>query len=192
MVRRPHSRVFPRPVKAPRCVAATSTPAATTPIVACSQTKHERPQSFRKGVVDVFVPSETRVSKKKQKQRQRRQKHLAALRRSLIDPLKDPQCDYGTFTDDNKEDCVSRRPHIRPVVTDTHANEDSLSRTKDNEAVQEVSLVVPTLALPPASNATLTELSLDDDVDDDESYDILSVDETFAAQTDDSSACTIC
>ena len=96
MVRRPHSRAFPRSVTA-------QTPVAATPIVACgpSARAHERPRSFRKGLVDVFVPSEARVSKKKQKQRERRRKHAqqAPRDRQQTADTEAPLCTYGTFVD---------------------------------------------------------------------------------------------
>ena len=94
MVRRPHSRAFPRSVTAPA-------PVAATPIVACgpSARAHERPRSFRKGLVDVFVPSEARVSKKKQKQRERRRKHAQQAQhdRQQTADDKGPLCTYGTL-----------------------------------------------------------------------------------------------
>ena len=210
MVRRPHSRIFPRSVTAPRCVAAMST-TAVNPIVASGHTKRERPQSFRKGLVDVFVPSEARVSKKKQKQRRRRLKYQAA-RRTDTRPL----CTYGTFVDKHEDDCTCpqndrhgvtdvadadnadaekedeacERPR-RPILYDhppapSH-NEDTHG-TKDNVSGE----TVPTIVRSPES-ATLTELSLDDDADDEESYDILCVDETCARDDEDNpTACTIC
>jgi hypothetical protein len=84
-------------------VAATHTPVAATPIVACgpSARAHERPRSFRKGLVDVFVPSEARVSKKKQKQRERRRKHAQQAQRDRQQTADNevPLCTYGTFVD---------------------------------------------------------------------------------------------
>ena len=112
MVRRPHSRAFPRLVTAPRCVADAHTSVAATPIVAYepSTRAHERPRSFRKGLVDVFVPSDARVSKKKQKQRERRQKHAQKAQhdRQKTENNNIPLCTYGTFVN---------APHPRPACT---------------------------------------------------------------------------
>lgn len=167
MVRRPHSRAFPRSVTAPRCVAATHMPVAATPIVACrpSARAHERPRSFRKGIVDVFVPSEARVSKKKQKQRERRRKHAQQAQRDRQQTADNevPLCTYGTFVDapPPRPACA---PPLRPPPEAQHA---------------------PTV---------LTEVCLDDE--DDDEYEILCaadvLDGPLVHAPADEAPCVIC
>ena len=164
MVRRPHSRAFPRSVTAPA-------PVAATPIVACgpSARAHERPRSFRKGLVDVFVPSEARVSKKKQKQRERRRKHAQQAQhdRQQTADDKGPLCTYGTFVD---------APPPRPVCAPP---------------------LRPAPEAHPAPTV-LTEVCLDDEQDDeqDDEYDILSAadvpDGTLVHAPVDEPSCVIC
>lgn len=155
MVRRPHRRAFPRPVTAPHCVAvaAARTPVAATPIVAreLNTRAHERPRSFRKGLVDVFVPSEARVSKKKQKLRERRRKHAqqAQSERHRTGDNRVPLCTYGTFVDT----ASPRPPCVPPLRPPQQAQ-------KEHTALTEVSL--------DDDNDTAH-----DDRDDDDDYDIL-------------------
>lgn len=168
MVRRPHSRAFPRSVTA-------HAPVAATPIVACgpSARAHERPRSFRKGLVDVFVPSEARVSKKKQKQRERRRRHAQQAQRDRQQTADNevPLCTYGTFVD-----AAPPRPACAPPLR-------------------------PAPEAQPASTV-LTEVCLDDeneyerDDDTDDEYDILCTAEVLDgphvhAPTDETS-CVIC
>ena len=111
MVRRSHSRTFSRSVRAPpHCVAAANTLVAATPIVACGQNTHERPRSFRKGIVDVFVPSEARVSKKKQKQRERRRKHAQYAQQAQDDRQQTADNDVPVSTYGTSVNAASPRP----------------------------------------------------------------------------------
>ena len=173
MARRPHSRAFSRSVTAPRCMAVDTAraPVAVSSIVACEPSKgvHERPRSFRKGLVDVFVPSDARVSKKKQKQRQRRRKHQAGSSLGRYEPHIQADvralCAYGTFVDDKRATSAIAcdKKHVDPCE-----NTDSFDTEPPTTClVSPSSSCVPTL---------LTELSLDDEHEDDD-YDILCVDE---------------
>ena len=185
MVRRPHSRAFPRSVTATRCVAvdAACAPVAAPSVVANEPSRgvHERPRSFRKGLVDVFVPADARVSKKKQKQRQRRRKHQAGSSRGPYRANNQADaralCAYGTFVDDRQATSA-----IACDAPDPCENTDSCDAKHLHGA--------PATCASPSSSCVpvlLTELSLDDEHEDHD-YDILCVDEapamTVAPQRD--------
>lgn len=178
MARRPHSRAFPRSVTAPRCVAVDTAraPVAASSIVACGLIERirERPRSFRKGVVDVILPSEGRVSKKKHKQRLRRLKHQesgtgvsrnGAHNRTDVRAL----CAYGTFVDGAPSAMAydACKKDVQPMKETATTETDQVNKVPTTCPASRSASCVPTL---------LTELSLEDEHEDDD-YDILCVDE---------------